>query len=458
MIRFVLVGWVFTWVAAQAADYAVIVSKATAKDEAWRDVATKLVEKHKAGLVVFDQSPEELKQRLGGKDAPRWICWVARPQELGALPVAQMHRLARGLDDDPYMDCRWGIISGRDASVAARVVEEEKTLVIRHVGGGTSFAADCVERGQWFSEFKAREFWVKEPGGKAVMKQGEADSTASIVKFLNEGKPDCFLTSGHATEHDWQPGYKYRNGTFGHRDGVLLGKALDGKEHAVDSPNPKVYLAIGNCLMGNIPATDDCMALAWIGSGGARQMIGYTVPTWFGYAGWGVLDYFIEQPGRYTLQEAWMANQLALSWKLGSLKPELLAESPKPGSSSGTGDAAGLLHDRDVTVFYGDPKWEARLAPGPLRWRESLVENPPGDFTWTITPQAGKETFAPVDTNGSQRGGRPMVLLLPRRFDSIELLEGAAWKPVAGDDFILLPNPGAETAPPEKIVIRLRGK
>ncbi len=73
MIRFVLVGWVFTWVAAQAADYAVIVSKATAKDEAWRDVATKLVEKHKASLVVFDQSPEELKQRLGGKDAPRWI-------------------------------------------------------------------------------------------------------------------------------------------------------------------------------------------------------------------------------------------------------------------------------------------------------------------------------------------------------------------------------------------------
>ena len=40
-----------------AADYAVIVSKMTAKDEAWRDVATKLVEKHNAGLVVFDQSP-----------------------------------------------------------------------------------------------------------------------------------------------------------------------------------------------------------------------------------------------------------------------------------------------------------------------------------------------------------------------------------------------------------------
>jgi zinc protease len=290
------------------------------------------------------------------------------------------------------------------------------------------------------------------------MKQGEADSTASIVRFLNEGKPDCFLTSGHATEHDWQPGYKYRNGAFGARGGVLLGKPLDGREHVVDSPNPKVYLAIGNCLIGNIPATDDCMALAWIGSAGARQMVGYTVPTWFGYAGWGVLDYFIEQPGRHTLQEAWMANHHALVWKLGLIDPKLLTEEPEPGSSSGGGDGSGLLHDRDVTVFYGDPKWDARLAPGRLRWKETLEEGAPGEFTWTITPQAGKETFAPVDTNGSQRGGRPLILLLPKCFTALELLDGAAWKPVLGDDFVLLPNPGADKTPPEKIVVRFRGK
>ena len=99
-----------------------------------------------------------------------------------------------------------------------------------------SFAVDCVERGQWFSEFKAGELWAKEPAGKAVMKQGGAASTATIVKFLNEGKPDCFITSGHATEHDWQPGYRYRNGTLGHKNGALLGIALDGAEHAVIAP------------------------------------------------------------------------------------------------------------------------------------------------------------------------------------------------------------------------------
>ena len=45
---------------------------------------------------------------------------------------------------------------------------------------------------------------------------------------------------------------------------------------------------------------------------GVRQMIGYTVPTWSGYAGWGLLDYFLEQPGRFTLCEAFHANGHAL--------------------------------------------------------------------------------------------------------------------------------------------------
>ena len=57
--------------------------------------------------------------------------------------------------------------------------------------------------------------------------------------------------------------------------------------------------------MGNIDG-QDAMALAWMNDAGVKQMLGYTVPTWFGYQGWGVLDYFVEQPGRYTLTEAFL--------------------------------------------------------------------------------------------------------------------------------------------------------
>ena len=435
--------------------YVVITSKATAADPSWQAVAAVLARKHQGQTVVFGESPSELAARLKGDDAPRWICWVARPEELGAKPVAEMHRLARGLDGDPFTDCRWGIVTGGDVTAAARMAEESKPLIVRRVGASTSFAADCVESGRWFSEFTAGETWVKEPGKPVRKERGADDSTASIVRYLNEEKPDCFITSGHATELNWEPGYRYRNGHFIQRGGVLTGKALDDSEHEVNSPNPKVYLPVGNCLMGNIPATNECMALAWMNSGAARQMIGYTVPTWFGYAGWGVLDYFLEQPGRFTLAEAYLANQLALEWKLGQADPALAEKAPAPGTTAGAGDAAGLLHDRDVTVFYGDPKWEARMASGPLRWKETLVEGKPGEFTWTITPQAGDKTFAPVDTNGSQRGGRPLIAFLPRRCTGATLLEGAQWKPILGDDFILLPNPGAKEAPPAEITIRI---
>ena len=98
------------------------------------------------------------------------------------------------------------------------------------------------------------------------------------------------------------------------------------------------------------------------------------------------------------------------------------------------------------------------MAPGLLRWNEELSEMPAGEFTWTITPRAGRDTFAAVNTNGSQRGDRPLVLLLPRRFGKLELLEGAVWNPQLADDFVLLPNPGAGGEPTGKIVIRFKSE
>lgn len=427
-----------------AADYAVLVSQETLADAGWAQVVTRLREQHHAEVVTFAGDVLECQARLQ-KSQPHWVCWVARPTELGQKSAYAMHRLARENDADPYEDFQWGIITGRTAEQALKLAAPAQPLTIRKVGAGTSFASACVESGYWFSEFKAGEIWVKEGTPLAVKGQGAADSTESIVQRLNAGQTDCFITSGHATENDWQPGYRYRNGSFGHRDGVLIGKALDGKVHEVHSANPKVYLAVGNCLMGNVPKKADCMALAWLNTGGALQMVGYVEPTWFGYAGWGVLDYFVEQPGRFTVSEAWLANHHALLWTLGEAK-----------AGQVKANLRGLEFDQNVTVLYGDPKWSAKLAPGALRWDESLVVSASGEATWTITPKAGADTFAPVDTNGSERGGRPLVAFLPRRAEGWEVVEGAAWKPVAADDFVLLPNPGPTAQVPDKIVVRLR--
>ena len=51
-----------------------------------------------------------------------------------------------------------------------------------------------------------------------------------------------------------------------------------GNRYPIHSTHPKVWLAIGNCLIGHIPDRQ-CMALAMMHSVGVYQMVGYTMVT-----------------------------------------------------------------------------------------------------------------------------------------------------------------------------------
>ena len=418
---------------------AVVVSRATRADAEWGKVVAALVQAHGSRVVELESAEADLRAA-----PPLRVAWVAQPAELGAEAVRRFHALARGLDADPYPDFRWGLVTGRTPADAMRLVAPS-ALIISKVGASTRFAAECAEQGWWFDEFTAGERWSKAPGGVATRADGPKDSTADIARFLSEGRADLWITSGHATEYNWEPGYRYRNGTFVSKDGVVTGRALDQSLHPVRNEKPMLYLAIGNCLIGNIPGKPDCMALAYLATAGVRGMVGYTEPTWFGYAGWGVLDYFLEQPGRFTANEAWHVNLIALHWRLGEARAGRVPAE----------DARGLAFDQDVTVYLGDPAWQVRMAPGPLRWTEA-VAIAADVVTWTLEPKAGDRTFAPVDTNGSQRGGRPLVLQLPRHAAGWEVLSGAPAGAVAGDDFALIPNPGSDAPVSERMVVRLR--
>ena len=192
------------------------------------------------------------------------------------------------------------------------------------------------------------------------------------------------------------------------------------------SPAPKVYLAVGNCLMGHVDGKN-AMALAWMNNAGVAQMVGYTDLTWFGYGGWGNLDYFVEQPGRFTLAEAFLANDHALVNRLTS-------------GAAGKNEIRGLEYDRDIVAFYGDPAWEARMADQPKAWDQSLTLSD-GLYTLDVVPRRGEASFKPINTNGSQRGGRPIIQFLPHRVKHVEIVEGADLNPVVTDDFLLVPNP-----------------
>lgn len=410
---------------AEAPAYVIVVSRATRALDGWSEVVDALAAKHKdraPRVIAYEKTPREALPVLQ-EWHPRHTCFVARPDEATRAFVAEVHQLTRAYDDDPYTDTLWGILTGYDAANALAIARHDAPLVVRKVASGTELAMEMVAEGVWYCELVKNKMVRKEPGGAPETLAGPDDTTEALVDTLNRYRADLFVTSGHATERDWQIGYRYRNGYFRSKAGRLYGQDTSGKRFDVDSPNPKVYMAVGNCLMGHIDGPD-AMALAWLNSAGVKQMIGYTVPTWFGYAGWGCLDYFVEQPGRYTFTEAFFANHHALIHNL----------------VHAAGDQRGLRFDRDAVAFYGDPAWAARMADGPLACAQALTVAD-GVYTLTITPQRGADSFKPINTNGSQRGWRPILHFLPHRIRDARIVAGEDLNPCVADDFILVPNP-----------------
>ena len=421
--------------------YMVVVSKATHATPEWRKVVAALEAKHGGQVAVYGASVTETLDRLRAA-FPRYTCFVATPEEAGRAFVAQVHQLTRTLDDDPYTDTLWGILTGYDADNALAIASHGEPLVVRKVASGTEFATEMVNEGQWYDELVKNKHVRKEPGGKTEELKGPDDTTRPLVDLLNSYKPDLMITSGHATERDWQIGFRFRSGQFRCADGRLYGLDTQGAKHPIDSPNPKVYMPIGNCLMGHVNDRG-AMALAWMNSAGVRQMLGYTVPTGYGYGGWGCLDYFVEQPGRYTFTEAIFANHHALIHRLHD-----------PATDAPT--RRRLMGDRDVVAFYGDPKWSAKMADRP-KYYDQTLEIKDGVYTLTVTPNRGEDSFKPVNMNGAQRGWRPIVQFLPHRIKDIEILTGEDLRPVITDDFILVPNP-RECKPDRRYLICFKAK
>jgi len=83
---------------------------------------------------------------------PRYACFVARPEQVGRDFVRSVHQSTRRLDDDPYTDTFWGILTGYDAANALEIAARDRPLVVRKVGAGTEFAMEMVTEGIWCDE------------------------------------------------------------------------------------------------------------------------------------------------------------------------------------------------------------------------------------------------------------------------------------------------------------------
>jgi hypothetical protein len=436
-------------------EYAILISKKTQNKAEWGKVTEALKDKYPGAVEsTFESSPAECLAFLK-KHLPRFTCIVAESDEVTREFVAAIHETSRQMDDDPYADTFWGILTGFNAENALKIAKTKKPLEIKRVASGTELAMDMIHEGKWYCELVKSKMVEKKAGNQVTTQTVPADTTKALVDSLNVYKPDMFVTSGHATERNWMIGFSYKNGFFICKDGQLIGLDTKRQGFKINSPNPKVYMPIGNCLMGHIKGKNS-MALAWMNSAGVHQMLGYTVPTWYGYAGWGCLDYFVEQPGRYTYTEAFYANQHALIHRIQECFPKPsspLTETAKKLKLTAH-DRKGMHFDKNVVVFYGDPGWQARMKDRPKFYTQKLEEKD-GIYTFTITGANGAKSFSPVNTNGAQRGWRPIIQHFNKRLKNIELIDDSELEAVIVDDFILVPNP-RKYDPEKKYVVKFK--
>jgi zinc protease len=409
--------------------YAICVSRETLGDAKWKPVVEALQKKRQAEVIAYDGNPfpEDARRRLS-RLMPRYTCFVARPEEVSTEFVVAANQMTRALDADPYGDTIWGVLTGYVPEDAIRQIEAPPLLIERGLlKTATDWLEDYLSAGIYHNEAKYGEMWVKDRGKVEKSNDGPVDDTPGLVEALNSNRYQLFVTSGHATEHDWQLHYPDRGkeGRFLHQDGRLYGLDAKGRRLDIRSSNPKVYYPAGNCLIAHIDRRD-CMATSWLHTGGAVQMAGYVVPTWFGYMGWGVAEYFVKNPERFTFAESVYLTNQALLFDLEK----------KPAGSN----PKGLTYDRDTFVLYGDPAYDARVKKsGPPLYEQTL--------TWeALSRPAGQYRFRlRVQTNTSATLSRPVVFFLPFRIKNPELPRVIPHAAVT-DDLVVWTLPKAQEA------------
>ena len=384
--------------------YAIAVSAAVMNDPDWKAATVDILKAKypQATLSVWKNSVDEVCADLA-KTLPAYTAFVMKPEEAGTKMTIAISNLCRALDDDPYVDTFWSVITGYDAPSAKLLAEAKPIAVERGLDCANTDMKAFEECWRYSEDHRGKaKYWKRGTTDGIETSDCDTDNTPYVLERLQKDKVQFLATSGHATQHDWQMGYCGPNMAMIHKEGKLYVVDTKKKLHPAGSTEPKVYIAAGNCLIGDIDKPD-CMALSWMKDGGVRQFMGYTVTTWFGAQGWGTLGHFAGHAGFYTMNEAFHFTNTgivkaiadtgipeAMSYRMEKIEHLNMPKLPETAVNAWAARqvAAGInqkelpkafqtivgnLHDRDTVCVYGDPALNARMALCQMRPLEAQV-------------------------------------------------------------------------------------
>ena len=399
-----------------AGEFAVLISAETRADVAWRAVAEKLSSKFSGEIVVWEKDVSAVLPELQ-KRKPRYVAVVARAEEIDRVFVAKIHRISREIEPDFYGDAIFGIVSGARAKDAAAFASTPaKPLVLTRGFGTTNFDQQRFRKSFFITDWRAREF-VETKDFVSGEKTSVPEGVEVVEVFANkwsEIKPEYVLTASHATEFNLEmpfgegliasagdkfycfskPQFEIFKRSLGNAAALREIAKKNRLKTIRRNSGPTIWIAAGNCLFGDALRTKNSMAITAISAAGVNQLVGYTVPSWFGEGGWGTNAVFFDNHPDTTVAQAWFFNNQEILSKLpeklrsaeielapdGFEGPKLntLARTIAENGIEPTREIVGRFYDRDVVAFYGNPFFRASFdlsAPSVPPWNYRLFEN-----------------------------------------------------------------------------------
>lgn len=398
--------------------YAVVVDANTLEHPEWGQVVKALKKKYNAKVFVAHY-PEvwEVRKALN-EYMPWYVCFVAQPEQATREMITAAAYTMTWLDDDPYEDAIWAVLTGFVAKDALRIINAEPLVVRKELSNMWDNWLDWLEVGVSLGSDSDDKF-IKNSDGVKQQLEGPKERTPEFVKVLNQDDCDIITTSAHATEHVFYLGYPNTasDGYITHNDkGDIYGIDTLGKVHHVNAKKPKIYYSPGNCLIGHIDG-QSCLSLAWIHNG-VNAFFGHIYVQDRPCYAWAIAEYFMALQGRYTFAEATYANWLALRFSVDE-QLEVYPCCDRGGKG---------------TVLYGDPAWEARVkhTTVPAYSQDLNIENLSDGLikmTASVTVNSEWEVWVP--------SVRP-VILLPFRIKEARIEKTDLKKVGVADNFIVL--------------------
>lgn len=339
------------------------------------------------------------------------------------------------------------------------------------------------------SEVKAMTAWEEKTCKQDTLTRHDIVLDSIQSKFLDLYKqldPEFLLTYSHGKDYlTLHAGF---DDVVRSKDGKLFVDFKQGPEYFPRGENRRVYLATGSYGGATFGKADN-QVTGWMKDGSVSALAGYCMPQWHGQAGWGTWKFWVFNPGRYTFAEAVFMNMQFILSRLNDWNPKFMeVDYPETdnvnrdwesnvtevrkalGTDMITLDQMGYLYDRDVFVYYGDPKWDARLQVSPEDLHYKVTSERKGNkYVLTIQTdsrfdrrQMSGNYYKEKTTmyNGTTLGRLPFSYFFPERLNNPKLAKKLDFEGVVevNENFIFIHDCFFEPNQTYEVVLSVNNK